>query len=92
MDSGEERALGLSRCRDPWVTKEGQCSMARLSRGVRPGGRAETGQRLGHRGTLWKWIINRDPENLLGSWRELHFPWELEKKQKTEGSGELSGH
>lgn len=40
--------------------------MVSLGRGVRPAGRAEAGQRLGHRGAVWKWIINRDPENLLG--------------------------
>lgn len=39
--------------------------MVSLGRGVKPGGRAEAGQRLGHRGV--EVIINGNPENLLGS-------------------------
>lgn len=43
VDGGEEgRDLKLSKCRDHHVTK---CPVARMGSGVRPGGRAEAGQK-----------------------------------------------
>lgn len=54
MDGGEqESARDPRKCRGHWVTRR-PVSYGQPGRGVRPGGRAEAGQRLGHRGDVWK--------------------------------------
>lgn len=79
MAGGKEaRALDPSQLRDYPGTKEASVH-SWLGRTASPGGRAEAGHGLRHRGALWKWAMNKDPEHML---RKEAIPWESAKNIK----------
>ena len=69
----EERGLGWIRCGDHQVTKEASVLWS--------GWAGNCDWRLKHRGTIWKWSIYRDLEDVLGRGERCIFLGNWERAQ-----------